>query len=323
MYAINQGNSTISIIDVATDTVVGLVNDPMSMLNDIYFMTITPDGSKAYVANYTPMSVSIINLSTNTVVGFISDPNNTLSDPFPIAITPDGRTAYVGNYNTNTISIVDVPTNTVTGLITYPFFNQIEYITITPDGKTGYVANFAMGMGVVSILDIATNTITGMIMVSGSSVYYPTLKPDGTKLYVPEAGISVVNIINTATNTVTGLVADPGPTFNLPFPMAVPPLPQGPRCLKGVAVKNVFLLQTDLVNVLSWCTPIVGSPIATYRIYRDSALTDLVTTLQAKPLMRYEDHNLKNNTTYTYYIVAIDIQGNASFPVTISVTQSC
>ena len=112
-YIVNQGNNTISIIDIATNTFTGNVADPHGIIPPqpgssvlLQGIAITPDGSTAYItakvdAYGFPISaygvVFILDIATNTITGEVSDPDFTLNDPFPIAITPDGSKAYVVN----------------------------------------------------------------------------------------------------------------------------------------------------------------------------------------------------------------------------------
>jgi len=166
--------------------------------------------------------------------------------------------------------------------------------------------------------------VTSVITSGGfNNLYYPTLKPDGTKLYLPFAVGSTVDIVSTSTNNVTSAVSDPSLTFNLPFPMTATPLPRAPECPKGRTVSNTFIVQVDLVNIVSWCTPVFGSKPIYYNISRDAALTDLITTIPATDPNVYEDHNRVKGVTYTYYIVAVDVNGTNSVPAFVSITMNC
>src|SRR6266446_3404301 len=67
VYVANEVDSTVSVIDTATNTVVGLpirVGNRYSPLG----IAVTPDGSKVYVANERSNTVSVIDTATNTVV---------------------------------------------------------------------------------------------------------------------------------------------------------------------------------------------------------------------------------------------------------------
>jgi outer membrane autotransporter protein len=61
----NMPGNTVSVIDIATDTVVGLVTVGSQPLG----IDITPDGKYVYVTNSKDGTVSVINTATNTVLG--------------------------------------------------------------------------------------------------------------------------------------------------------------------------------------------------------------------------------------------------------------
>ncbi|NBR00568.1 MAG: hypothetical protein EBT97_08985, partial [Actinobacteria bacterium] len=58
-------------------------------------VAVSPDGTRAYVANYSSNTVSVISTATNTVTATI----NVGSSPNRIVFSPDGTRAYVANYS--------------------------------------------------------------------------------------------------------------------------------------------------------------------------------------------------------------------------------
>jgi YVTN family beta-propeller protein len=76
-------------------------------------VAITPDGTRAYVANAFDHTVSVIDTSTNPVITTI--PVGAFPDG--VAITPDGTRAYVTIEGPNTVSVIDTATNTVIATI--------------------------------------------------------------------------------------------------------------------------------------------------------------------------------------------------------------
>lgn len=93
-------------------------------------------------------------------------------------------------------------------------------------------------------------------------------------------------------------------------------IPLPPTNLRGKRIKNQFLTQTDIVNVLHWDPPSDGAVPVAYKVYRDN-LNTLIGVVEAGKALKYEDHNRAKNVTYTYYIVSVDAQGNNSVPATI------
>jgi YVTN family beta-propeller protein len=65
-YITNAFSNTVSVIDTATNTVVG---SPITVGNLPEGVALTPDGSKVYVANANSGTVTVIATATNTVVG--------------------------------------------------------------------------------------------------------------------------------------------------------------------------------------------------------------------------------------------------------------
>ena len=55
--------------------------------------------------------------------------------------------------------------------------------------------------------------------------------------------------------------------------------------------KNIFLTQTETYNQLTWTAPSTGNPPASYAIYRDAELTELVAIVSAGECLQYNDHN--------------------------------
>ncbi len=91
LYVTNYLDSTVSVIDTATNSVVGL---PIPVGNEPQTLAVTPDGTKVYVANFGSANVSVIHTATNkdedpaskSVVKTVPVGNF----PYGVAITPDG-----------------------------------------------------------------------------------------------------------------------------------------------------------------------------------------------------------------------------------------
>ena len=221
-YVTNSNGATITIIDIATNT----VTEVISGFDGPSGMAIMPSGNTAYVNNYGgPIAgsgfgttVSVVNLNTNTIVDTIT----VGQAPASLAITPDGAFVYVINYvdgnpGTGTISIIQTSDNTVIGTIRG--FSGPFAIAITPNGEYAYVTNFGSNNfapigATVSVVDISNNTVISTINVgiqpSGIAItsdglyayvtnYNTLYGPDFTDL---TAGLGTVNIIDIASNSV-------------------------------------------------------------------------------------------------------------------------
>lgn len=228
-YITNSISTTITVIDIATNTVVGVITG----FDGPSGMVITPDGNFAYVNNYGAgamsgmgNTVNVVNLTTNMIVG----PAIIVGlAPASLAITPDGAFVYVinyvdGNVGTGTISIIRTSDNTVVPPTIMGFSGPFA-ITITSDGNFAYVTNFGSNNFVpfgttVSVVDLNTNLVTDTVDL-GIQPSGIALSPDDRFAYATNyntlysctttstfacsqltAGQGTVNIIDVATNTV-------------------------------------------------------------------------------------------------------------------------
>ncbi len=230
-------------IDTATNQLLG--GPTAAPAAEYGTIAITPDGSRAYVADGETDSVSVIDTATNQVAG---GPITVGDYPVGVAITPDGKRAYVSNESSDNVSVIDTATNQVVGSpITVG--DGPSGVAITPDGRRAYVANSRLG-GSVSVIDTATNQVVGGPITVGDEPYAFAITPDGTRAYVINLGSSDVAVIDTATNAVVG---SPIPVGTTPFGIAI--TPDGSRAYVANSVdRSVSVIDTATNQVL-------GAPI--------------------------------------------------------------
>ncbi len=108
LYITNCLNGTVSLIDIASNTITAgvTVGDTPCRL------TVTPDGTNVYVANWGSNSVSVIDTGTNKVTATVDVDNN----PFEVIANPDGSKVYVVNSD-GIVSVIDTDTNKVTDTV--------------------------------------------------------------------------------------------------------------------------------------------------------------------------------------------------------------
>ncbi len=93
-YITNSGDNTVSVIDTATNNVVGT---PIPVGSGPEGVAATPDGAKVYIANSGDNTVSVIDTATNTVVAItpVGGGPFPVQGPVGVAVTPDGTKAFV------------------------------------------------------------------------------------------------------------------------------------------------------------------------------------------------------------------------------------
>ena len=196
-YITNEGGNNVTVINTATNTLVGSAIPVENFPNSI---AITPDGGFVYAANGGSASVSVIDASTNTVTATVT----VGSGPGGIAITPDGNFLYVANQSDNNVSVIDTSTNTVVGS---PIGVQVAPTgaAASPDGNFVYVTNFTSGT--VSVIATSTNTVVDTVTV-GAGPASVAVSPDGSRVYTASNGFGPgsVSVIDTSTNTVAATV---------------------------------------------------------------------------------------------------------------------
>ncbi len=105
-YIANQGGTNLSVIDMATLSVV----DTIAVAGGPNGIAITPDGSRAYVTTLNGI-VSVVDTAAKAVVASV--PVADLQGG--VAVTPDGKHVYAGGYQN--ISVIDTATNSIVAAI--------------------------------------------------------------------------------------------------------------------------------------------------------------------------------------------------------------
>lgn len=288
VYTGNYETDTVSLIDTATNQIVG-APIPLPANANPASMAITPNGKTLYVANYSG-SVTAIDTQTNQPI--VSIP--LAGSPNTIAISPDGKTAYVPQ-NVGGVVVIDTASNQIVGApITVgeglygvafspdgktalvsslvgdsvtvidtasrqavgapiPVGEDPINIVFSPDGKTAYVSN-TLGKS-VSVIDTATRQAVGAPIPVGDRPWGLALTPDGKKLYVSNEEDDNVTVIDTATRQMVGAPISVG---SEPFELAV--APDG----KSLYVTNYESDSVSVINTqtdqVSTTVPVVNGP---------------------------------------------------------------
>lgn len=243
IYTANDAPPSVSIIDAATNTVVGSI--PTSVGPGAFDMIINPAGTRLYISNITSGFVTVVDTTTNTIVTDIF----VLPNLGPISITPDGSTVYVSNFSGGVFPI-NTATNNVLPVIPTGFFPG--KMSITPNGKKAFVPIFSSNN--ILVFDLPSQTLTNNISVLPSLGPYGTsILPNSTTLFVANITSNSVTEINIATESVTT-------TYSL-----VPPLPPNAGLFWLASTpdsKSVYVINEifDLVVPIDVVNHTVGAP---------------------------------------------------------------
>ena len=97
-------STTVSVVNLST----GTVSATITVGTGPDGVAITPDGTKAYVANSASNTVTPITVATNAA----GTPIGTGTTPLGVTFSPNGCYAYIANYTSNSVTPINVSTNT-------------------------------------------------------------------------------------------------------------------------------------------------------------------------------------------------------------------
>jgi len=193
VYVTNSFDNTVSVINVATNTVVGTVpvgNNPGAVV---------VSGNIAYVANQGSNSVSMINTSSNNVVGNLS----VGAAPDALAVNPKGTALYVANAGNNDVSVISIPNNKA-DVINIPVGSGPAGVAVDPTNGTVYVTN--LNSNNVSVINPTTHAVTATIAV-GTEPNGLVVDPENRTVYVVDSSNAAVSEIATGVDDHGGFAA--------------------------------------------------------------------------------------------------------------------
>jgi YVTN family beta-propeller protein len=221
-----SGSSAVSVIDTATNTVIGAIALPDAALSS--GIVVSQDGSKLYVASAIgPLNVNddgivwVIDTATQTVITTI---DTTLPYADGLVLNPTRPRLYVDSV-VGYIAVIDTTTNTVINDSSThsDYFAGGFGVAMKPDGTRLYLfgeltSTPQSGMAVIDTTDDALNLVT---LAPSDELLYPvglTVHPDGSRLYATNfIGQSSVDnkvfVLDTSTNTFSSpITVGTGPT---------------------------------------------------------------------------------------------------------------
>src|SRR6056297_32506 len=188
----NQGDETISVIDIAGGNVEATLNATSNPLG----IAQTADGSTIYVTNENAGSVAVVDTATNSITGTILLPTGR---PAGISLSPDESTLLVADPIFDMLHAVDIASASVNGSLGLDGAAQVQY---SADGTKAWVA--LANTGDIEVVDTASLTISTTIASVGTNPGGLLLDGANDRLYVATQGNLV--IIDTTTDSVADTV---------------------------------------------------------------------------------------------------------------------
>ncbi|MFQ5877580.1 MAG: cytochrome D1 domain-containing protein [Acidobacteriota bacterium] len=197
-----EENRALLTVDVESGRVVSATETRQRLS---HMVVVTPDGSRAFVANIGSGSVTVIDLRSGSRVDDIPTGDGAEG----IAITPDGKEVWITNREADTVTVLDASSLEVVKELESKSFPIRA--GVTPDGRHVLVSNARSGD--VAVFDAAGKREVRRIVMKlsagetegrlfgesfgESSVPIGILiRPDGRRAYVAHANADVVSVVD-------------------------------------------------------------------------------------------------------------------------------
>lgn len=173
-------------------------------------VTVSPDGTRVYVANSGAQTVSVLNASTGAkIMPDITMPGGPTPSPRQIAVSPDGERLFVTLFGAGAIATFDSATGQQLGTNPISVGWQPVGIVVDATGQFIYVSNY--GSNTVSILDTSKGDVPVLLPQTidnpgGQGARNLAISPDGLYLYVPNQLTGTVSIISTVTRRAVNVI---------------------------------------------------------------------------------------------------------------------
>jgi YVTN family beta-propeller protein len=169
----------------------------------VYSVGTNAAGNKLYVAD-TTTHVYVVDTASNTITKTI-----TLTASGYGQMYRYNDKLYITKGNANKVAVVDTITDAVSTYITVADTPR-GVVGNTNLGKIYVTGEYNTGGGAwgttVSVINPTTDTVTGTINLGANGPMGPSIKSDGTRLYVPCSASGVLKVIDTSSDTVIATV---------------------------------------------------------------------------------------------------------------------
>lgn len=243
LWAVDTAAGTVSTLETPGGQETG---QPIKTGEGPNSIAITPNGRRAYVANFLGDSVTVIETGTRTPIKTIPLTAGAES----IAISPDGKTAYVTVAGTERVFTINTESNSVTG----SFVGGGEVLAVSPSGEIAFVG---VAPEDVQMISLPSGTPMGSPIKLGASARGIAISPNGKAVYV--AAGTEVDVIE------GGAVAKEIPLGSAAAGLAVSP--------DGTRVYGISDAAQTVTTINTGTDKVIGTPIFVGGIPHEIALT--------------------------------------------------
>lgn len=202
---VHDNNSRFSVIDVATQTVMGA---PVTLANGLNSILALPDAAHIYLSNRDNNLIHVVEVATNTVVDTIST-----TYPLGMAVTPAPELKIMPptciNPQVDCLYLVDESTGLSVfnladqSLVKTLGFGEIvrwpAHVDLSPDGQFSYQGGDSDFE--ISVVHVATNAVVATVPIAGYGIEMAAT-PDNRQIYVAHiGGVTVVNHLDYTTSS--------------------------------------------------------------------------------------------------------------------------
>jgi YVTN family beta-propeller protein len=192
LVATTEGSKSVAVV-AADGAVTGIGTDQLGS----HMVAVTPDRTRAFVANIGSGTVSVLDLAAGKKLRDIA----TGGKPEGIALTPDGKQLWVGDLDAPRVQAFDARSFARLGEV------AIDPVAIrvlaSPDGRSIVTSNIAAGS--LCVIDRKTMRLVRTIPVSGTREAGQVtilFSRDGKRLYAAETGRDMVAEVDMASGSV-------------------------------------------------------------------------------------------------------------------------
>jgi YVTN family beta-propeller protein len=202
-YTANQGDNTVTVINVGTGQVIGSISTGFS---SPFSVQVSPDGAQVFIGN-NDNTLMIVDAQSQQItktltVGFATN---------AFAVDPSGRILYASHFVSGSVSEIDMFTGTV--LRTFDLGGTTQGMALNRKGTHLYVAN---QNGYLSDVDLFTGTFGAQIPLAGVG-FGVGVTPDDHEAWITLPLDGKVQIFNLIQRRITGTLQVGGEPRRIAF----------------------------------------------------------------------------------------------------------